>query len=67
MSGGAVVVERDVVPRGQYRMPYAGRDGVMRRRDGALVRLVHVGDEPVTIRAWAAGTAVRIRAEAQHG
>jgi DNA-3-methyladenine glycosylase II len=45
-------------------MPIAGRDGVLRRRDRALVRLLHHGDEPVTVAAWAASGAVRIRAEA---
>jgi 3-methyladenine DNA glycosylase/8-oxoguanine DNA glycosylase len=64
VSGGGVVVERDVRPCGQYRMPYAGRDGVMRRQGPALVRLMHVGEEPVTTRAWAGGTVVRMRAEA---
>jgi DNA-3-methyladenine glycosylase II len=45
-------------------MPRAGRDGVLRRRDRALVRLIHVGDEPAVVRAWAAGRCVRFRAEA---
>ena len=33
-------------------MPAAGRDGVLRRRERALVRLLHHGDEPVTVAAW---------------
>jgi DNA-3-methyladenine glycosylase II len=33
-------------------------------RDGALTRALWVGDEQVVLRAWAAGKAVRIRAEA---
>jgi 3-methyladenine DNA glycosylase/8-oxoguanine DNA glycosylase len=45
-------------------MPTAGRDGLLRRRDGALVRLLHHGDEPVTVRAWPTGSAVRVSAEA---
>lgn len=45
-------------------MPRGGRDGVMRSRDGVLARLLHVGEEPVTVRAWPAAGAVRICAEA---
>ena len=45
-------------------MPVAGRDSVMRRRERALVRLMHHGDEPVTVAAWPAGSCVRIRAQA---
>jgi 3-methyladenine DNA glycosylase/8-oxoguanine DNA glycosylase len=44
-------------------MPGAGRDGVMRRRGPALARLLHVGREPVLVRAWATRAAVRMRAE----
>jgi 3-methyladenine DNA glycosylase/8-oxoguanine DNA glycosylase len=44
-------------------MPVAGRDGVLRRRDGALIRLIHLGDEAAVVRAWAAGPCVRFRAE----
>lgn len=58
-------VELDVVPPGPYRMPPAGRDGVMRRRDGALTRLLHGPDgSAATVAAWPASGAVRIRAEA---
>jgi DNA-3-methyladenine glycosylase II len=46
-------------------MPIAGRDSVMRRRDRALVRLMHHGEEPVTVAAWAASGCVRIRAQGQ--
>ena len=38
-----VTVELDVRPPGPYRLPSLGRDGVMRRRGGALVRLLPVG------------------------
>jgi 3-methyladenine DNA glycosylase/8-oxoguanine DNA glycosylase len=44
-------------------MPGCGRDRVMRRSSAALERLVHVRDQPVTVRAWPAGGVVRIRAE----
>jgi 3-methyladenine DNA glycosylase/8-oxoguanine DNA glycosylase len=36
----------------------------MVRRDGALTRVMWVGHEEVLVRSWAAGTAVRMRAEA---
>jgi 3-methyladenine DNA glycosylase/8-oxoguanine DNA glycosylase len=39
-------------------------DGVLRGRNGCLERLLHVEDEPVTVRSWVAGGAVRTRAEA---
>jgi 3-methyladenine DNA glycosylase/8-oxoguanine DNA glycosylase len=44
-------------------MPRAGRDGLLRRRDRALVRLFHHDGEPAVVRAWAAGPCVRFRAE----
>ena len=58
-----MVVERDFLPPGPYRLPLAGRDGLLRRRDGVLHRLLHHGDVPVTAHAWVAGGAVRIRTE----
>jgi 3-methyladenine DNA glycosylase/8-oxoguanine DNA glycosylase len=48
---------------GPYRLPGPGRDGVMVARDGALTRALWIRDEQVVVRAWAAGSAVRIRAE----
>ncbi len=45
-------------------MPGRGVDGVLRTRDGLLERLLHVEGEPVTVRAWIAGGAVRLRGEA---
>jgi 3-methyladenine DNA glycosylase/8-oxoguanine DNA glycosylase len=36
----------------------------VRRDRGALLRLLHLGDRPVTVRAWPVGDGVRIRAEA---
>ena len=72
MAGSSV--ELDVRPPGPYRMPPPGRDGVMRRRDGALVRVLHCpeGTAPAeaeappaaTVAAWPVAGAVRLRAEA---
>jgi 3-methyladenine DNA glycosylase/8-oxoguanine DNA glycosylase len=58
----AVLLEEDVTPVGHYRMPGAGRDGVVRRRGRALVRVIHHGDECAVVAAWATGGAVRLRA-----
>ena len=64
-EGAGCVLELDVRPPGLYRFPSAGRDGTMRRRpDGALERLLYVGDEPVQARVWALSSAVRLRLEA---
>lgn len=61
----AVVAECDVRPAGPYRFPPAGRDGLLRRRDGAFWRLLHDAEErPIVVRAWPTGGAVRFRAEA---
>ena len=60
----AAALEQDVVPAGPYRLPGPGRDGVMVVRDGTLTRVLWIGDQEVLVRAWAAGRAVRIRAEA---
>jgi 3-methyladenine DNA glycosylase/8-oxoguanine DNA glycosylase len=57
-------VELDCIPVGVYRMPGAGRDGVMRRRGRAIVRALHYGDECATVAAWPQRRAVRIRATA---
>ena len=57
-------LEREFLPPGPYRLPGAGRDGLLRRRDGVLRRLLHVDDEPVVARAWQTAGGVRIRAEA---
>jgi 3-methyladenine DNA glycosylase/8-oxoguanine DNA glycosylase len=45
-------------------MPRAGRDGVLRRRGVALVRVVHHGDEAAIVRAWPVSGAVRLSANA---
>jgi 3-methyladenine DNA glycosylase/8-oxoguanine DNA glycosylase len=61
----SVVAERDVRPVGPYRLPPAGRDGLLRRRDGVFWRLLHdVDGHPVVVRAWPISGAVRFRADA---
>jgi 3-methyladenine DNA glycosylase/8-oxoguanine DNA glycosylase len=62
--GSHAVVEIDVIPPGPYRLPPGGRDGIMRRRGSARVRLLHRGDERALAAAWTTSSAVRIRAEA---
>src|SRR6059036_1400254 len=57
-------IELDVRPVGPYRLPPAGRDGILRRRSGALVRILHRDGEPIVAAAWATSGAVRLRAEA---
>jgi 3-methyladenine DNA glycosylase/8-oxoguanine DNA glycosylase len=58
----AVLLEEDVRPVGHYRLPGAGRDGVVRRRGRALVRAIHHGEECAVVAAWPSGGAVRLRA-----
>src|SRR5205814_1320772 len=46
-------------------LPPAGRDGLLRRRDGVFSRLLHDADgRPVVVRAWPSSGVVRFRAEA---
>lgn len=52
------------MPKGPYRLPPAGRDGLLRRDGTGFIRLLHHGDEPVVVRAFPAAGAVRLRAEA---
>ncbi|MEX2195649.1 MAG: hypothetical protein WD844_10220 [Thermoleophilaceae bacterium] len=59
-----VSIEADVQPPGAYRLPPAGRDGLMGRDGSALVRLLHHEGRPVRVRAWPVPGAVRLRAEA---
>jgi hypothetical protein len=40
------------VPAGPYRLPTAGRDGVLVRRQGALVRVVHGEGEAAASTRW---------------
>jgi DNA-3-methyladenine glycosylase II len=54
-----------VVPVGPYRLPTAGRDGVLVHRGGALTRMVHAEGETALVRAWAAAGCIRFRAEAR--
>ena len=49
---------------GAYRLPSAGRDGVLQERDGALVRVVYTAGGAAVVRAWIAGQRVRFRSEA---
>jgi 3-methyladenine DNA glycosylase/8-oxoguanine DNA glycosylase len=65
VPGAPAVREQDVRPCGPYRLPPAGRDGLLRRRGGVFNRLLHNAEgRPVLMRAWPAGGAVRFRAEA---
>ncbi|MEA2332682.1 MAG: hypothetical protein QOH58_2820 [Thermoleophilaceae bacterium] len=48
---------------GAYRLPTAGRDGVMCRSGGTLVRVVYAEGGAAVVRAWVAGGSVRFRAE----
>jgi 3-methyladenine DNA glycosylase/8-oxoguanine DNA glycosylase len=52
------------VPVGAYRMPGAGRDGVLRRRGEVLRRVLHPQGRPAVVSAWGTRSAVRLRAEA---
>jgi 3-methyladenine DNA glycosylase/8-oxoguanine DNA glycosylase len=57
------VLEVDVRPIGPWRMPPAGRDGIVRRRGSALARVLYWGDEQAIVSAWPVAGAVRLRAE----
>src|SRR3989440_7360554 len=64
MSPAAAAIELDVRPPGPARLPRAGRDGILRRRRGALVRVLHRQGEQGIAGAWVVSGAVRLRAEA---
>ena len=49
---------------GAYRLPTAGRDGVLMRRGDALVRVVYAEGEAAVVRAWIAAGRVRFSADA---
>ena len=64
----------EVRPAGPFRLPAGGMDGVLRRRGGVLERLLHLEDEPVTVRVAQTapdcvlfGARARSRAAALHG
>lgn len=61
------MVERsvDITPPWPFKLPrMLGRDGVMLRRDGVLLRLIHVGEDAVVVRAaQPAPTRVVMRAD----
>jgi DNA-3-methyladenine glycosylase II len=59
-----VVVELDCIPVGDYRLPGAARDGVLRRHGRAIARALHYGDECALVAAWQRSSSVRIRCEA---
>lgn len=51
-----VEVRVEVVPRWPFRLPaHGGRDGVLRRRNGVLERLLHVDGRPVVVRVAQTG------------
>ena len=48
---GPVEVREEVTPAGPFRLPRRnGLDGLLRRRGGALERLLHDGEQPVLVR-----------------
>lgn len=50
-AAGPVEVRAEVRPVWPLRLPGSGMDGLSRRRGGVWLRLIHVGDEPVELRA----------------
>src|SRR5438067_9144179 len=64
MTAATAAIEVDVRPPGPYRLPPAGRDAVMGRRAGGLVRVLHHRGEPATAAAWPVSGAVRVRVKA---
>ena len=46
-----IEIRAEVRPASPFRLPRGGMDGVARRRGGVLERLLHVGGEPVVLRA----------------
>ena len=48
---GPVELREEVAPAGPFRLPRRnGMDGMLRRRDGVLERLLHHGEQPVLVR-----------------
>ncbi len=49
---GPVELREEVMPAGPFRLPRRnGMDGMVRRRGGVLERLLHLGEQPVLVRA----------------
>ncbi len=48
-AGRGITVRVDVTPVGPFALPGLALDGLMRRRAGALVRLLHHGEDPVVV------------------
>jgi 3-methyladenine DNA glycosylase/8-oxoguanine DNA glycosylase len=47
-----VELREEAAPAGPFRLPrWTGADGMLRRRGGVLVRLLHLGETPVLVRA----------------
>ncbi len=62
MGPAQASIERDVRPRGAYRFPPLGRDGLVRRRGDGVVRLLHHGGQPVVVGVRPVSGAVRLYA-----
>ena len=53
MPTGLVELQAEIAPAGPFRLPRrTGLDGMLRRRGGALERLLHEGEVPVRVRVW---------------
>jgi len=47
-----VELREEATPAGPFRLPrWTGADGMLRRRGGVLVRLLHLGETPVLVRS----------------
>lgn len=57
-------LQDEVLPIWPVRLPAPRWDRLARRRDGILERLIHIDGQPVVLRAWSAGRAVRMAADA---
>ena len=50
--GGPVELREEIGPAGPFKLPRRnGMDGMLRRRAGVLERLIHLGEQPVLVRA----------------
>jgi DNA-3-methyladenine glycosylase II len=59
-----VLVREVVAPPWPFRLPLPSRDGLLRRRGDGLVRLLHVGGEPVVVALAVRGARVVFAARA---